>query len=150
MALTALVFFRAGPAFSENTVIPIDSNGIKKIIESRDCPMLMVATAAWCAPCRQELPILNKLYLKYKDKGLKLIAVSLDMYPREMQRIVNKLDLKFPVYWGGERMAFEYRIFGMPTILVVKEGKIAEKIVGARSELFFEEKISELFTSCPP
>jgi thiol-disulfide isomerase/thioredoxin len=148
VTVMTLLLFWAGPAFSENTVIPIDSDGVKKIIEGKDCPILMVATAAWCAPCRVELPILNKLYLKYKDKGLNLVAISLDLHPQDMQHVVDKLDLKFPVYWGGERMAFEYRIFGMPTILVVKEGKIAEKIVGTRSELFLEEKISELFAAC--
>ena len=148
ITVVALLFLWVGPAFSENKVIPIDSNGIKEIIESGDCPILMVATAAWCAPCRVELPILNKLYLKYKDKGLKLVAISLDMHPQDMQHIVNKLDLKFPVYWGSERMAFEYRIFGMPTLLIAKEGKISERIVGTRPEQFLEEKISELFTSC--
>jgi thiol-disulfide isomerase/thioredoxin len=148
ITVVALLFLWAGPAFSENKVIPIDPNGVKEIIESGDCPILMVATAAWCAPCRVELPILNKLYLKYKDKGLRMFAVSLDMQPRDMQHIVNKLDIKFPVYWGGDRMAFEYRIFGMPTLLIVKEGKIAEKIVGTRPEQFLEKKISELIASC--
>jgi len=132
----------------QNKVMPISAEGIKQIIEVGDCPLLLVATAAWCAPCRAELPILNKFYLKYKDQGLKIVAVSLDVAPDNMQILVDKLKLKFPVYWGGEKMAYEYSIFGVPTILVVKNGKIEERIIGKRSESFLEEKIMQWIEQC--
>jgi thiol-disulfide isomerase/thioredoxin len=138
------------PACAQNKVIPIDSPGIKQLISDTECPLLLVATAAWCKPCREELPYLNRIYEKYKEKGLKLVAVSVDMASQDMQRLVDKLDIKFPVYWAGEKMAFEYSIFGVPTILVVKNGQISERIIGKRSEKFLEEKVSELILSCSP
>lgn len=150
LLLSTLILVSPAPAFSQNKVVPIDSSGIKELMSGKGCPLLIVATAAWCAPCRAELPILNKMYLKYKDQGLNLIAISLDFAASDMQRIVDKLDIKFPVYWGGDKMAFEYSIFGVPTILVMKEGKVQERIIGKRSEKFLEEKISRLVEACTP
>ncbi len=90
------------------------------------------------------------MYLKYKDRGFKLVAISLDSAASDMQRIVDKLDIKFPVYWGGDKMAFEYSIFGVPTILVMKDGQVNERVIGKRSGKFLEEKISRLVKSCSP
>jgi thiol-disulfide isomerase/thioredoxin len=149
VSLLAAFFVALGtPVWAQNKVVPITAEEIKQMIESKDCPLLLVATAAWCAPCRAELPILNKFHIKYKDQGLKIVAISLDVAPENMQLLVDKLDLKFPVYWGGEKMAYEYNIFGVPTILVVKNGKIEERIIGKRSESFLEEKIVQWIKKC--
>ncbi len=145
------VIISANPALSQNKVQPIDTEGIKQMMIGQDCPLFLVATAAWCGPCREELPVLNKLYTKYKEKGLKLAAISLDADgPEPMQRLVDKLDLKFPVYWAGEKMAYAFNIFGVPTILVVQDGKVKERIIGKRDENFLESKISTLMSDCTP
>jgi thiol-disulfide isomerase/thioredoxin len=138
-------------AFAGNTVQPIDTSDIQKMIATQDCPLLLVATAAWCGPCREELPVLNKLFHKYKDKGLELMAVSMDIDLAPMQRLVDKLDLIFPVYWAGEKMYGDFMLFGVPTILVVRDGKIQERIIGSRGEAFLEKKITSLMTEkCAP
>lgn len=139
------------PALAQNKVQRIDTEGIKQLMINQECPLFLVATAAWCGPCRDELPVLNKLYAKYKEKGLNLAAISLDADgPASMQRLVDKLDLKFPVYWAGEKMAYAFNIFGVPTILVVREGKIQERIIGKRSESYLEDKMTLLMRDCVP
>ena len=35
--------------------------------------------ASWCAPCVVSLPLYNEMYLKYKDQGLEVIAVNVDL-----------------------------------------------------------------------
>jgi len=150
LSLFALILISPSPAISQNKVVPIDSSEIKELMNGKECPLLIVATAAWCAPCREELPVLNKIYRKYKDQGLKLVAISLDIAASDMQRIVDKLDIEFPVYWGGDKMAFGYSIFGVPTILIMKDGQVKERIIGKRSGKFLEEKISRLVEACIP
>ncbi len=151
LAVIIVMLISAVPAFPQNKVQPIDTEEIKKMITGQDCPLFLVATAAWCGPCREELPVLNKLYAKYKEKGLKLVAISLDAEgPAPMQRLVDKLDLKFPVYWAGEKMAFAFNIFGVPTILVIRDGKIHERIIGKRNENYLENKLSSLMSECVP
>ncbi len=151
--LIAVIVMALSPAqaCAGNTVKPIDTKDIHEMIAAQDCPLFLVATAAWCGPCREELPVLNRLFEKYRDKGLKLVAVSVDMEQAPMQRLVDKLDLIFPVYWAGEKMARDFMLFGVPTILVVRDGIIQERIIGARNEEFLERKISPLMTEqCAP
>lgn len=44
----------------------------------RGKPVLLNFWATWCAPCREEMPELELLYREHKDKGLVVLAVSLD------------------------------------------------------------------------
>jgi thiol-disulfide isomerase/thioredoxin len=152
LLLVLLLLFLSSPSisFSQNSIIPIDASGVQNLINDTDCPLLIIAAAAWCAPCREELPILNRLYLKYRDQGLQISALSLDLSPSDMQRLIDQMDLQFTVYWGGDTMASQYNIFGLPTILIVKDGKIQERIIGKRSEGFLEKTITHLMESCTP
>lgn len=34
--------------------------------------------ASWCGPCRQEMPLMNALYHKYRDLGFTILAVNVD------------------------------------------------------------------------
>jgi thiol-disulfide isomerase/thioredoxin len=49
-----------------------------KNADLKGTPYLIVFSATWCAPCQLELPVLLKLYNKYKDKGLKVVYFNLD------------------------------------------------------------------------
>ena len=135
-------------SYCQNTLIPVDTSGIDHLISGTDCPLMIIASAAWCAPCREELPVLNRLYLKYKDRGIRISVLSLDVSQGAMQRIVDQMNLQFPIYWGGDAMAMHYNIFGMPTILLVRDGKVEKRIVGKRTEDFLEKTITDLVESC--
>ena len=140
-----------GPVNSDkkNTVLPIDVAGIEELLKIRDCPLMLVAMASWCSPCREELPILQKMHEKYKDKGLKIVGISLDIGgPSAMQPLVDQLGLDFPIYWGGEEVTAKYRISAIPLTYIVKNGEIVEKILGQRGEDFIEEKIISLLVEC--
>ena len=52
------------PQDAKNTIVPIDVAGIETLIQERGCPVMLVAMAAWCAPCRAELPVLQEMYEK--------------------------------------------------------------------------------------
>jgi len=41
-------------------------------------PIVVLFWATWCGPCRLELPFYESLYQKYKDKGLQVVAISMD------------------------------------------------------------------------
>ena len=134
---------------AKNTIVPIDVAGIETLIQERGCPVMLVAMAAWCAPCRAELPVLQEMYEKYKDRGLKIIGVSLDMGgPSAMQPLVDQMGLKFPVYWGGEKVAKHYRISAIPLSYLIKNGAVVESILGRRDKAFIEGKIVALLNEC--
>jgi len=137
------------PPSKKNLVLSIDVAGIEELMQIRGCPLMLVAMASWCGPCREELPILQRMYEKYKDKGLRIIGISLDIGgPSAMQPLVDQMGLDFPVYWGGEKVAVEYRISAIPLTYIVKNGEIVEKILGGRGEAFIEDKIVSLLGEC--
>jgi thiol-disulfide isomerase/thioredoxin len=122
----------------------IEPSKLDELIKNEDCQCLIVAMAAWCGPCKDELPTLIKLNDKYKSQGLKMIGISLDMGgPQAMQPIVETLGVNFPVYWAGEEAIYKYDVIAMPTLFMVKNGEIVERIVGKRSEAFLDEKIRD-------
>jgi len=130
-------------------VAPVTRSNIESLIRNQQCPVVIVAMASWCSPCRKELPVLNRLYEKYKDKGLSIIGISLDVGgPSAMQSIVDDMQITFPVYWGGEKMTAEYNISAIPLLMLSKDGEIVERIIGKRSEEFLEKKITALLRDC--
>lgn len=133
-------------ATAKDTVVTTMSiEAFDKIMTDPSCRCMVVAMAAWCSPCRKELPVLDKLYRKYKREGLSLIGVSVDAGgPKSIQPIVTQARVTFPVYWVGEDAVSKYKIFGIPMIFLIKNGKIVEKIPGQRPEKFLEEKVIHL------
>ena len=118
---------------------------LDQLMTDSDCGCMIAIMAAWCGPCRKELPILAKLYEQYKTKGLKIIGVSLDLEgPTAIQPIVDKAKVEFPVYWVGSKAVEKYNIDALPTLLVIKNGQIVERIIGKRSKQYLTEKIEGL------
>jgi thiol-disulfide isomerase/thioredoxin len=133
----------AGPHIK---VEPIDTAGIDKIVKDSK-GTVMVVLAAWCFPCRQELPALVKLYEKYKNQGLEMVGISVDLGgPSMIQPLLDKAHVNFPVYWAGEQVVRDLDIRGIPLLFLVKDGEIIREIMGKQSEASLEEKISELLT----
>jgi thiol-disulfide isomerase/thioredoxin len=131
-------------ASSGVTIQKISESALDELINAKNNKILITFMAAWCGPCIEELPVLNKLYQKYKKQGLKLIGISIDLEgPKVMQPIIDKLQVRFPVYWYGESAVQKFSLFAIPIIFLVKDGRIVEKLPGRRSEKELGKKIRE-------
>ncbi len=78
---------------------------------------------------------MNNLYLELKDKGLVVIAVSVDASEKPVRSFVKELKLLFPVLMDKNKaVSFdEYGVLGLPTtFLIGKNGIIIEKFLGER------------------
>jgi len=53
--------------------------------------------ATYCKPCEKEMPYMEELYPEYKDKGIEIVAVSLDATELVIHRFIDKYDLSFPI-----------------------------------------------------
>jgi len=141
--------FSVSPLYaqSEERIIvnKIELNELDKLMKNRESRSLVVAMASWCSPCRDELPFLIRLNNKYKDKGLKIIGISLDVDgPSAMQKIADKMKVNFPIYWTKEDAADKYEIYAIPMLYLIKNGKVVEKLVGQQSEALLDKKVGEL------
>ena len=142
-----MVLLLAGPARSgtTNTIQTIDLEQLNQIIKDGGNHFLITVMAAWCHPCVKELPDLNKIYNKYKKEGLQMIGISVDLEgPKAMQPIVDRLHIDFPVYWVGEKALEAYSIRGIPLLLFVRDGKIADtRVMGIRPKKYLDKTIRE-------
>ena len=143
VALLFVYFISIHPnAGAAVTIQKISESALDELINARDNKVVVNFMAAWCGPCIDELPVLNKLYQKYKTQGLNLIGVSIDLEgPRAMQPIIDKLKVNFPVYWYGESAVEKFSIHAIPMIYLIKNGRIIEKLPGRRPGRELDRKI---------
>ncbi len=91
-AASLLIFFSSAniDASAGVTVEKISESALDELIKAKNTKIVLTFMAAWCGPCIDELPTLDKLYKKYKEKGLMLIGISIDLEgPRAMQPIID-------------------------------------------------------------
>ena len=123
---------------------PIEEARLDALINAEDGRLVVTFAAAWCPPCIDELPILNKLYHKYKDKGLELIGITIDIDgPQAMQSIVDKLKIDFPIYWYGEKSVQKFKLNAIPMLFFINDGEIVEKLYGRHPEGQLNKKFKE-------
>jgi thiol-disulfide isomerase/thioredoxin len=145
-AVLAVVLFTgiAVQTASGAKVKRIDESALGKLITADDNRLVLTFMAAWCGPCIDELPALNKLHKRYRDRGFQIIGISIDLEgPGAMQPIVEKLKIEFPVYWCGEKAISKFNLNAIPMLLFIRRGEMVERLRGNRPEKFLDQKIRE-------
>ncbi len=95
-------------AESTNLFMVTDENFQKEVLEA-DRPTFVDFWASWCGPCKMVGPIFEELSKQYSGK-IKFAKVNVDENP------------KTPANYG---------IRGIPTLILFKEGKVVDQVVGA-------------------
>jgi thiol-disulfide isomerase/thioredoxin len=82
--------------------------------------------ASWCGPCRQEMPILNDLYLKYRDQGFTLLGIYVEKNQSKAANMIRELRVVYPILFDAQgKVSKLYDVDDMPTtILVDRDGKM--------------------------
>lgn len=76
--------------------------------------------ASWCAPCKQELPLLDKLYKKYQAQGLVVVGVSVDKDVANVRKFLGSMPLSFPiVHDASHGIAGRYEPPKMPSSYII-------------------------------
>ena len=101
--------------------------------------------ASWCDPCKRSFPIIKEIHEKYADKGLLIIAVSVDENRKDMERFLADHPVPFVVVRDShETLAAKVRPPGMPTtIFVGPDGKI-HSVVSEAVGSDFKEKMTAM------
>ncbi len=157
LAALALVFWAVGIAHGRvpdigspapDFTLPSNSGKNLKLSEYRGQVVMINFWATWCAPCRQELPHLNRLYDRYRKAGFVLLGVNVDDNPKVAQDMAGQLQVRFPVlYDTAKRVSRRYDVDAMPmTLIVDRGGKVQYLHRGYRSgvERDYETKLREV------
>jgi len=112
----------------------LGDNRYKTLADYKGQVVLLNVWATWCPPCKAEMPSLQRLYQAYGDKGLKLVAVSIDDYVSEdsIRAFAKNFGITFEILHDSthaiERL---YQTTGYPESFVIgREGTIRKKWIG--------------------
>jgi peroxiredoxin len=89
--------------------------------------------ATWCLPCRAEMPSLNSLYNRLKDRGFVVMGISIDSSESPVRKFLKKIPVDFPLLLDSrlEVAKTKYKVFAYPTtFLIDRKGIIKEKFIG--------------------
>jgi thioredoxin 1 len=103
---------------SENVKEFTDQNFENEVLQSNQ-PVLVDFWAEWCMPCRMLTPTIEKLAKDYSGKVK-----------------VGKLDTD-----ANRDVAMKYSISAIPTVILFRNGQVAQKFVGLRQERDFKEAL---------
>ena len=91
------------------TAININKNNFQSEVMNSDKPVLLDFWAPWCAPCRMVVPIIEEIAGERPD--IKVGKINVDEQPE---------------------LASEFSIMSIPTLVVMKNGKIVQQVSGVR------------------
>lgn len=107
--------------------------------------------ATYCIPCREEIPVLNAMQHELEPRGLKILGASLEDNIGDIesyQKDVRKFD--YQVLVGGDDAKARFGGTVLPTTyLIDREGRIRQKIVGARDRAGWEAAVKPLLDEAP-
>ena len=89
--------------------------------------------ATWCDPCREEAPLLQAAWEKYRSRGVVVIGVDTRDFLSDARGFVDKYGLTYPnVYDGSGSLVEPWGVTGFPeTFVIGRDGVIVDHIVGA-------------------
>lgn len=103
------------------SVLKITRENFKKEVLESEKPVLLDFWASWCGPCKMVSPIIDQVAEEKKDT-IKVGKINID---------------------EEEELAERFRIMSIPTLVVIKEGKIVESTVGVKPKKAILSLLSE-------
>lgn len=90
--------------------------------------------ATWCPPCRAEMPSMERLHARLRDKGLVVLGVDLQEGKSEVEAFVHENFLTFPVVLDSSGSAgAAYGVRSIPTTFIIgRDGTILAGRMGAQ------------------
>jgi len=91
--------------------------------------------ATWCPPCKEEMPSMERLYQRYKEKGFVVLAISVDTEGAQVVApFVKEHKLTYPIGLDPKMtLAQAYGVRGLPaSFLVDKKGNLTALALGPR------------------
>jgi peroxiredoxin len=133
---------KKAPAFART-----DLNGARLDLKSyRGKLILLNFWATWCAPCQIEMPVFAAWQRQYGPQGLQVIGISMDDSPAPVRRLVQKLQLNYPIAMGDAPLGERYGgVLGLPlTYLIDSNGVVRAQFQGETDPKTIEKQLKLL------
>lgn len=91
------------------SAISVKKNNFNQEVLNSDKPVLMDFWAPWCGPCRMVVPLVEEIAKERSD--IKVVKINVD---------------------EEQELAMQFGVMSIPTLVVMKNGKIVNQVTGAR------------------
>ena len=109
-----------------NFTLKSNSGKNVKLSELRGQVVLLNFWASWCGPCRQEMPLLEKLHKRYSALGFTVLGVNVEEDPRKAKTLLKDISVSFPILFDtSNKVSKQYKVSAMPsTIMIDRDGNM--------------------------
>lgn len=94
------------------SAISVNKNNFNQEVLNSDKPVLMDFWAPWCGPCRMVVPLVEEIAKERSD--IKVVKINVD---------------------EEQELAMQFGVMSIPTLVVMKNGKIVNQVTGARPKV---------------
>lgn len=107
--------------------------------------------ATWCIPCREEIPELNSLQTELQARGLRIVGASLEDDAEGVNNYQKEVaKFEYQILLGGSDAKRQFQQSVLPTTLLIdRQGRIREKIIGARDRAGWEALVKPVLDEAP-
>jgi thiol-disulfide isomerase/thioredoxin len=150
-AIAGAFMLQAGSGAADLLAHPFSdlSGQTRRLVEWRGKALACNFWATWCAPCREEMPLLDAAQQQYAAQGLQVVGIAIDN-TANVQQFVAKVPVGYPILIADANAIDLMRELGnsrggLPfTVLLTRAGRLAERKLGAYSKADLDRGIMSL------
>lgn len=133
-----LLPLRIGDRAPEFSAVTLEGSSVPKGVADYEGEVVLLNIwATWCLPCRVEMPSMQQLHDSLASKGLKIVAVSIDVGGTEdrIREFARELGLTFEILHDAPGLIQRaYQTTGVPeTFVIGRDGRLRRRIIGAEN-----------------
>ena len=150
--LAAVVGIETGDRDAPAYVYPALDGGVVASDSLLGKVVLVNVWATWCPPCRVEMPLLQAMHERHRDRGFVVVGLSVDTKPdADVRRWLEERGVTYPVAVVGDATLDGFgEIRGYPTsVLLDREGRIRHRALGPLAMVSFEPAVRRLLSEAP-
>lgn len=113
-----------------------------RLSAERGHPVLVDFWATWCVPCMESLPILDQVYARLHERGLRAIAIETEGAEAKARSLVARLGLQLPIGTDEGALSEQFGVTAIPYMLLIDgNGHISRVFRGVHSASEIERAV---------